>query len=65
MLLVGHIVIAPLFMTDFFFTMRPEIILPAMLGSILLLTLFLLPFIKGAFLNWLWYLGPNGPKKAP
>jgi len=65
MLLVGHIVIAPLFMSHLFFTMKTEILLPLMLGGIMALTLISLPFIKGAYLNWLWYLGPNGPKKRP
>jgi uncharacterized protein (DUF983 family) len=64
MLLVGHIVVAPLFMTNLLFTLKPEIILPVLLGGILILTLVLLPFVKGAFLNWLWVLGPNGPKKT-
>lgn len=57
MILVGHLVIAPLLMMSFFWTYPPEIIIPTMLFSIGLMTLIILPFVKGMFLNLLWHLG--------
>ncbi len=57
MLLVGHLVIAPAFLLHLFYTYPLEVVLPTMVVSMAVLTLVLLPFVKGAFLSLLWYLG--------
>jgi len=57
MLLVGHLVIAPAFLLHLFYTYPLEVVLPTMVVSMAVLTLALLPFVKGAFLSLLWYLG--------
>jgi len=57
MILVGHLVIAPLLMMSFFWDYPPSIVVPTLLVSIGIMTLVILPFVKGAFLNLLWHLG--------
>jgi uncharacterized protein (DUF983 family) len=57
MILVGHLVIAPLLMMNFFWSYPPDIVVPTLLVSIGLMTLIILPFVKGMFLNLLWHLG--------
>lgn len=57
MIIIGHVIIAPLFMMNFIFTVSPQILVPVLLGSISLMTLLILPIIKGAFLALLWHLG--------
>ncbi|MBW8881874.1 MAG: DUF983 domain-containing protein [Asticcacaulis sp.] len=55
-LLIGHLIIAP----AFFFPVvweNPSLTIPVMIAAIGVTTLIALPFIKGAFLGLLWYLG--------
>ncbi len=56
-LLVGHFVIGPAFLLHVFTDYPPETVLPIMVGAMGVLTLVALPFVKGVFLNLLWYLG--------
>jgi uncharacterized protein (DUF983 family) len=57
MLLVGHVVIAPLFIFESLWSTHIEVLLPIAMFSLGLLTLIVLPFIKGAFLGLLWHHG--------
>lgn len=57
MLLIGHLVIAPAFMFHIFYLYPVEVIAPVMVGLMLILTLVTLPFVKGVYLNLMWYLG--------
>ncbi len=56
-LIVGHIVVGPTFLFPFVWQQPMQIVLPAMLSGLGLLTLVLVPFVKGAFLALLWHLG--------
>lgn len=56
-ILIGHIVIAPAFMFGFFYAYPAQVLVPVLVGSIGALTLLALPFVKGAFLGLMWYLG--------
>ncbi len=56
-LLVGHIVVGPAFLFPLIWQAPMEVVLPALLSAIAIMTLVLLPFVKGAFLAFLWYLG--------
>jgi uncharacterized protein (DUF983 family) len=60
MLLVGHIVVAPLFFFEGLWKDHLEIIVPVTVVAIAALTLMILPFIKGAFLALLWHHGIKG-----
>ncbi|MDC7675867.1 DUF983 domain-containing protein [Asticcacaulis machinosus] len=58
MIIVGHIVIAPLFMFDSVFMHYPfEILIPSSIAVMGALTLWLLPYIKGGFLGLVWRHG--------
>ncbi|MDC7682558.1 DUF983 domain-containing protein [Asticcacaulis sp. BYS171W] len=57
MLLVGHIVIGPLFALDFFWKYPLGIVIPITLVALGLLTLVVLPFVKGGFLGLIWHHG--------
>ena len=57
MLLVGHLVIAPAFMFGFFYTYPIQVLVPVLVGSLSVLTLAALPYVKGAFLSLIWYHG--------
>lgn len=56
-ILVGHVIIAPAFMLGLFYAYPAPILVPVMVGAIGALTLIALPYIKGAFLGLMWYLG--------
>ncbi len=56
-ILVGHVVIAPAFLLGVFTAYPAEQVAMVMVAAISVLTLAVLPFIKGAFLGLLWYLG--------
>lgn len=56
-LIVGHLVVAPLLFFPFMWQTDPLLIVPATLIPLLALTLLLLPRIKGAFIGALWFLG--------
>jgi uncharacterized protein (DUF983 family) len=53
-LLVGHLVIAPMLCFSFIWSAPPRIVVPAVLGFITVVTLTALPFIKGGFLGVQW-----------
>jgi len=57
MLLVGHLVIAPMFAFEFFWSYPLEVMVPVTLGAMGVLTLLLLPYIKGGFLGLIWHHG--------
>ena len=54
-LVVGHLVVGPLLAFDFIFTQPPEVVIPATLIPLTVLSLLLLPFFKGAFIGLLWH----------
>ncbi|MFN3229178.1 MAG: DUF983 domain-containing protein [Asticcacaulis sp.] len=56
-LLVGHLVVAPLLAFDFIWKMDPLAVLGLTLVPITVLTLAWLPFIKGGFIGLLWRNG--------
>ncbi len=56
-LIVGHLVVAPLLLFPFIWETAAAIILPLTLIPLLVLTMVLLPRIKGAFIGALWFLG--------
>jgi uncharacterized protein (DUF983 family) len=53
-LLVGHLVIAPLLCFSFIWTAPPQIVVPVVLGSVAVVTLVALPFVKGGFIGVQW-----------
>lgn len=53
-LLVGHLVVAPLLCFSFIWTTPPEVLAPVLLSAIAVITLTLLPFVKGAFIGVQW-----------
>lgn len=53
-LLVGHLIIGPLFFFSFMWKVSPWIIAPAALLSLTAVVLLLLPRIKGGFLGLMW-----------
>lgn len=55
-LIVGHLVVAPLLLWPWIWKEDPVIVLPLTLIPLLVLTLLLLPRIKGAFIGGLWFL---------
>ena len=56
-LIVGHLVVAPLLVFPFIWQSSPMVVVPLTLIPLLLLTLALLPRIKGAFIGAMWFLG--------
>ena len=56
-LLVGHFVVAPALMFGVINMFPAAEVAIAMVLAMFVLTLILLPFVKGAFLGLLWYLG--------
>ncbi|HEY9216882.1 MAG TPA: DUF983 domain-containing protein [Phenylobacterium sp.] len=53
-LLIGHLVIAPLLLFPFIWESSPALVLPLTLIPLVLLTLVVLPRIKGAFIGVLY-----------
>lgn len=53
-LLVGHLVVAPLLLFPFIWQWPVQVVLPLTLGPLAALVLITLPRIKGAFLGALW-----------
>ncbi len=56
-LLVGHLVIGPAFLFGIFTAYPAVQVAVAMVAAMTVLTLIVLPFVKGGFLGLLWYLG--------
>lgn len=63
-LIVGHLLIAPLLLSDAIFTWPLEWLFAIFIPSILLLTLVLLPLVKGAFVGVQWAVGDRGGAHA-
>lgn len=57
-LLLGHLVVAPMFFFRFMWEASPWLIVPGALGGLTALVLILLPRIKGAFVGALWAIRP-------
>lgn len=57
-LLVGHLVVAPMFFFRFMWEASPWLIVPLALGGLTALILLLLPRVKGAFVGALWAIRP-------
>lgn len=53
-LLVGHLVIAPLLCFSIIWQASPMVVVPLVLGLIAVVTLTALPFIKGGFIGAQW-----------
>jgi uncharacterized protein (DUF983 family) len=58
--LVGHLVIAPLLAFEFVGRGNPILVLALLIPVLALITLATLPFVKGAFLGLMWALGLRG-----
>lgn len=56
-LLVGHLVVAPLLFFPFIWESPPQIVVPATLIPLAAVTLALLPRVKGAFIGLLYSVG--------
>ena len=56
-LIVGHLIVAPLLCFSFIWTWNPILVLALTLPPILIATLVLLPRVKGAFIGGQWASG--------
>ena len=63
-LLVGHIVVAPMLTLGVLGTWSLALLMGVMLPLMLGITLALLPFVKGAVLGFLWSLNQEAPARA-
>jgi uncharacterized protein (DUF983 family) len=63
-LIVGHLVVAPLLFFPFIWKSNVLLVVPLTLIPLLGLTLLLLPRIKGAFIGALWRLGRKRQEEA-
>ncbi len=57
-LIVGHLVVAPMFFFPFMWEASPWLVVPVALVALTTLILVLLPRIKGAFVGGLWSIRP-------
>ena len=57
MLLVGHVIVAPMFLFEFFWAYPLPIVATVMMVGMGALTLAVLPYIKGGWLGLMWHLG--------
>jgi uncharacterized protein (DUF983 family) len=58
-LLVGHLVIAPMLFFPIVWTSSPLIVMPIALTAITVITLTALPRVKGGFVGLLWAIRPG------
>ena len=63
-LIVGHLVIAPMLAFSFILTWPLVWVLGVTLPGIFVLTLLLLPRVKGAVIGFHWATGPDGKRFA-
>jgi uncharacterized protein (DUF983 family) len=56
-LIVGHLVVAPLLLFPFIWQAPPHVVLPATLIPLAVVTLAVLPRVKGAFIGALYAMG--------
>ena len=64
-LIVGHVLVAPLLVFPFIWQAPTWIVLASTLPALLLLTLLLLPVVKGAVVGALWSLQTREVVEAP
>jgi uncharacterized protein (DUF983 family) len=67
-MIVGHLVIGPLLLSDAVFTWPIEWLMALVLPSIVVLALVLLPRVKGAFVGVQWAVGDRSgahPTESP
>ena len=64
MLLVGHLVVAPLLFFPFIWQWSPYVVVPLTLGPLAALVLMVLPRVKGAFMGVLWATKAEAPADA-
>jgi uncharacterized protein (DUF983 family) len=64
-LIVGHLVVAPLLVFPFIWQAPTWLVLGSTLPALLLLTLLLLPVVKGAVVGALWSLRPREAIETP
>jgi len=63
MLLVGHVVVAPLMAFEFMWESPPEVVVPLALAGVAGATLAALPFVKGGFIGLLWASRANATRQ--
>jgi uncharacterized protein (DUF983 family) len=56
-LIIGHLVVAPLLLFPFIWKMSPVLVVPLTVLPLAALTLMLLPRVKGAVIGALWAVG--------
>ncbi|KQY95456.1 hypothetical protein ASD21_08945 [Caulobacter sp. Root1455] len=56
-LIIGHLVVAPLLLFPFIWKMSPTLVVPLTVLPLAALTLMLLPRVKGAVIGALWAVG--------
>lgn len=56
-LIVGHLVVGPLFMVPYIWTGPPALVLAILLPALTVLMLIMLPIVKGAIVGVLWAVG--------
>jgi uncharacterized protein (DUF983 family) len=59
-LLVGHLVLAPMLVLSFIWRAPVIVVLPLVLASLLVITLAVLPRVKGVMIGLLYSLGTTG-----
>jgi uncharacterized protein (DUF983 family) len=64
-LIVGHLVIAPLLFLPWIWEASAWLTIPATLIPLTVITLLLLPRVKGAFIGLLWSHGARGDEHGP
>ena len=64
-LIIGHLVVAPLLLFPWIWQASPWLTIPAAVIPLTALTLFLLPRIKGAFIGLLWSHRAHGDEHGP
>ena len=64
-LLIGHFVVAPMLFFPQIWQLSAWIIVPITEIPLLLITLWLLPRVKGAFIGYMWSHGIHGAEHGP
>jgi len=56
-LIIGHLVVAPILCMSFLWTLPVAVLVPVLLSVVAAATLGLLPFVKGGFIGAQWAMG--------
>jgi uncharacterized protein (DUF983 family) len=64
-LIIGHLVVAPLLLFPFIWKMSPVLVVPLTVLPLAALTLMLLPRVKGAVIGALWAVGLRKAEDCP